>query len=278
MLDPNRKAERRPQARARSRRPRRQGPRPGRERRARVARAVRLRGPVRGRPRGAAREGARRPAAGRLAGRPALKRRAGAGARRTCPALLARAAEQGLLARRRGRDGAASPRSGAHGASPGRTGELRDELRVERARRRPACASRAGSCGPNRGWELQEAPVLLPAERFLGALDSAAGAGCSRQAIRWSSDHLACAAQARNRPGQRRQGGRGAGRPPRPRSTRTRSSWCPTFADVEHAQRELAERGAIFGARVHALRLAVPARSPRARASPAAARPTSSAS
>jgi hypothetical protein len=30
---------------------------------------------------------------------------------------------------------------------------------------------------PNRGWELQEAPVLLPAERFLGALASAAERG-----------------------------------------------------------------------------------------------------
>jgi hypothetical protein len=30
---------------------------------------------------------------------------------------------------------------------------------------------------PNRGWELQEAPVLLPAERFLRALASAAERG-----------------------------------------------------------------------------------------------------
>jgi hypothetical protein len=30
---------------------------------------------------------------------------------------------------------------------------------------------------PNRGWELQEAPVLLPADRFLGALGSAAERG-----------------------------------------------------------------------------------------------------
>ena len=30
---------------------------------------------------------------------------------------------------------------------------------------------------PNRGWELQEAPVLLPAERFVGALGAAAESG-----------------------------------------------------------------------------------------------------
>ena len=30
---------------------------------------------------------------------------------------------------------------------------------------------------PNRGWELQEAPVLLPGDRFLGALRSAAERG-----------------------------------------------------------------------------------------------------
>ena len=30
---------------------------------------------------------------------------------------------------------------------------------------------------PNRGWELQETPVLLPAERFLGALEAAAANG-----------------------------------------------------------------------------------------------------
>jgi hypothetical protein len=30
---------------------------------------------------------------------------------------------------------------------------------------------------PNRGWELQEAPVLLPADRFVRALGSAAEVG-----------------------------------------------------------------------------------------------------
>ena len=30
---------------------------------------------------------------------------------------------------------------------------------------------------PNRGWELQEAPVMLPASRFQQALEAAARAG-----------------------------------------------------------------------------------------------------
>jgi hypothetical protein len=30
---------------------------------------------------------------------------------------------------------------------------------------------------PNRGWELQEAPVMLPPARFVEALEAAAAAG-----------------------------------------------------------------------------------------------------
>ena len=57
---------------------------------------------------------------------------------------------------------------GGHGASPGRSGELRDELRVERLDDERLRIAR-WIMRPNRGWELQETPVLLPAERFLGA-------------------------------------------------------------------------------------------------------------
>jgi hypothetical protein len=68
------------------------------------------------------------------------------------------------------------PAIGAHGASPGRSGELRDELRVERLDDDRLRIAR-WIMRPNRGWELQEAPVLLPADRFLAALRSAAGRG-----------------------------------------------------------------------------------------------------
>ena len=69
-----------------------------------------------------------------------------------------------------------APALGAHGASPGRTGELRDELRVERLDDDRLRIAR-WIMRPNRGWELQQAPVLLPAARFLGALASAAERG-----------------------------------------------------------------------------------------------------
>ena len=61
-------------------------------------------------------------------------------------------------------------------ASPGRAGDMREELRVE-----------AGDDGmvriarwlyrPNAGWELQDAPVMLPAKRYAEALSKAVRAG-----------------------------------------------------------------------------------------------------
>jgi hypothetical protein len=61
-------------------------------------------------------------------------------------------------------------------ASPGRAGDMREELRVE-----------AGEDGmvriarwlyrPNAGWELQDAPVMLPAKRYAEALSEAVRAG-----------------------------------------------------------------------------------------------------
>jgi hypothetical protein len=99
------------------------------------------------------------------------------------PGLIRSAAEQGLLpveelAAAAGRDGGwrGDPAVGAYGSSPGRTGELRDELRVERLDEERLRIAR-WIMRPNRGWELQEAPVLLPAERFVGALASAAERG-----------------------------------------------------------------------------------------------------
>ena len=62
------------------------------------------------------------------------------------------------------------------GASPGRSGDLRDELRVE-----PLGGERLRIARwimrPNFGWELQEAPVMLPAKRYAEALRAAARAG-----------------------------------------------------------------------------------------------------
>ena len=62
------------------------------------------------------------------------------------------------------------------GASPGRSGDLRDELRVE-----PIDDGRLRIARwimrPNFGWELQDAPVMLPAARYAEALRAAARGG-----------------------------------------------------------------------------------------------------
>jgi hypothetical protein len=91
------------------------------------------------------------------------------------PALLRSAVEQGLV-EEPNLEVAGESAEGAHGASPGRSGELRDELRVERVDAGRLRIAR-WIMRPNRGWELQEAPVLLPADRFVRALGSAAEVG-----------------------------------------------------------------------------------------------------
>jgi hypothetical protein len=100
------------------------------------------------------------------------------------PALLREAEQKGLLAAPLGGgDGGAEVAGGyggaevgAFGASPGRAGELRDELRVERLDEDRVRVAR-WVLRPNRGWELQEAPVMLPPARFAQALAAAAGKG-----------------------------------------------------------------------------------------------------
>jgi hypothetical protein len=71
-------------------------------------------------------------------------------------------------------DAVAEP--GTFGSSAGRTGELQDELRVERL---PDGRVRIARwiMRPNRGWQLQEAPVMLPPQRFNQAFESAARRG-----------------------------------------------------------------------------------------------------
>jgi hypothetical protein len=91
------------------------------------------------------------------------------------PALLADAAGKGLLDVAGACDGDAAP-AGTYGASAGRTGDFREELRVERLDGERVRIARWVQ-KPGAGWQLQEAPVLLPAARFAEALEAAVRRG-----------------------------------------------------------------------------------------------------
>ena len=93
------------------------------------------------------------------------------------PGLLGDAAAQELLqAEGAGPPGGPAAEPGAFGASAGWSGELRDELRVERVDGDRIRVAR-WIMRPNRGWELQDAPVMLPPKRFTEALAAAARKG-----------------------------------------------------------------------------------------------------
>ena len=62
------------------------------------------------------------------------------------------------------------------GASPGRSGDLRDELRFEPVGEGRLRVAR-WIMRPNFGWELQDAPVMLPAKRYAEALRAAVRGG-----------------------------------------------------------------------------------------------------
>ena len=101
------------------------------------------------------------------------------------PALLADAAEKGLARVPAPGERRAPPSEGDYGTSPGRTGEIRDELRVERVDGDRVRIAR-WILRPNAGWQLQEAPVMLPPDRFEQALDEPPrSAACWRRAIPW---------------------------------------------------------------------------------------------
>jgi hypothetical protein len=73
---------------------------------------------------------------------------------------------------------AASAEPGAdrapHGASRGRAGDMQEELRVERLEDERLRIGR-WILRPGAGWELQEAPVMLPPKRFAEALSTRGG-------------------------------------------------------------------------------------------------------
>ena len=71
-----------------------------------------------------------------------------------------------------------SAEAGEWGASPGRTGDLQEELRVEAIGDGAVRVAR-WILRPGAGWELQDAPPMLPAARFADALAAARRAGAA---------------------------------------------------------------------------------------------------
>jgi hypothetical protein len=117
-----------------------------------------------------------------------VQRRAAVLAAADLPGLLTSAAERGALEQEEvhrmlgsaqaalASYGDAAHEPEAFGSSRGRAGELRDELRVEAMDGGRVRIARWIE-RPGRGWELQQAPVMLPAARYAEALASAAERG-----------------------------------------------------------------------------------------------------
>jgi hypothetical protein len=98
------------------------------------------------------------------------------------PALIAAARERSVLAERdqelleRALETEPSGEAAETGTSPGRAGDMREELRAEPSDDGLLRVAR-WLYRPNFGWELQEAPVMLPAKRYAEALGKAGRAG-----------------------------------------------------------------------------------------------------
>lgn len=102
-------------------------------------------------------------------------------------ALVASAVERGVLPEPDGAalvaavgrtpEGGATPEDGAFGASPGRAGDMREELRIERLPERELVRVARWVVRPGRGPELHDAPPMLPAKRYAEALAAAARNG-----------------------------------------------------------------------------------------------------
>ena len=220
--------------------------RPKRQRRdegTRVQRPARRRRPLRARRRPLPRapgEGAGRGAARRVGGLAAAPARPGAGGRR--PAGPARAAPRACCPSATRRCSSRRSDGEGDGVSPGRSGDFKEELRAEdvgdgpHPRRALGAAARIGLGAPGR------------------AGDGAGGqAGRSlawrRQQPVVSSDYTAMPLRLVTGPANAAKAGAVLG-PLRDRLHEEPVLVVPSFEDVEHSQRELAERGAVFGARV----------------------------
>ena len=96
-----------------------------------------------------------------------LRRRAPVLAAADVAQLVAGAAERGLIGEG---ELARIASGGGTGASPGRSGELRDELRAEQLEDGRVRIGRWLYRPGTREWELQDSPTMLPAARYAEAL------------------------------------------------------------------------------------------------------------
>lgn len=114
----------------------------------------------------------------------ALERRAPVLDPADLPRLLATARERALLPPRDlerfekalTRPPGAAAADARYGASPGRAGDMREELRVEALDDGRLRIAR-WILRPNQGWELQQAPTMLPAQRYGQAIADAIARG-----------------------------------------------------------------------------------------------------
>ena len=164
------------------------------------------------------------------------------------PAMLRSAADQGLaggararagrragggLARRQPRPHGRAPRRAARGAD--RRGPPEDRALDHASQPGLGAAGGARAAARRTGSPERWAPPPSAAR--------------SRQAIRWSSDYLRVPLKLVTGPANAAKAGEVLGGL-RARLDDDPILVVPTFSDVEHSQRELAERGAVFGARV----------------------------
>lgn len=101
-----------------------------------------------------------------------LRRRAPVLAAADLPTLVAGAAEKGVLGEG---DVARIAAGGGDPVSPGRSGELRDELRVEMLENGRVRVGRWLYRPGTSEWELQEAPPMLPSSRYAEAFAGMSG-------------------------------------------------------------------------------------------------------
>jgi len=85
------------------------------------------------------------------------------------------ASDAGALAEAVRSDAAQAP-DGSDGVSRGRSGDFKEELRVESLEGGDVRVGR-WVLRPNRGWELQDAPPMLPAKRYAEAVAAAVASG-----------------------------------------------------------------------------------------------------